>query len=50
MKVPYVKGLENTTETSWNIIRWLVKHGYSDGDIVKVIGGNAIKILGEIWY
>ena len=33
-KVPYVKGLENPTEASWNIIRWLVKHGYSNEDIV----------------
>ena len=41
-EVPYVKYLENPTESSWNIIRWLVKHNYSDEDIGKVIGGNAI--------
>lgn len=49
-EVPYVKGLENPTEASWNIVRWLVKHGYSDNDIAKVIGGNTIRVLREVWY
>ena len=48
-EVPYVKYLENPTESSWNIIRWLVKHNYSDEDIGKVIGGNAIRVLSEVW-
>jgi len=48
-EVPYVKGLENPSETSWNIIRWLVKHGYSDEDIGKVIGGNTLRVLREVW-
>ena len=48
-EVPFVKYLENPTESSWNIIRWLVKHGYSDEDIGKVIGGNAIRVLREVW-
>jgi len=49
-EVPYVKGAENPTETSWNTVRWLVKHGYSDEEIAKVIGGNTIRVLREIWY
>ncbi len=49
-EVPYVKGLENPTEASWNTVRWLVKHGYSDNDIAKVISGNTIRVLREIWY
>jgi len=49
-QVPYVKGLENPSEASWNTVRWLVKHGYSDGDIAKAIGGNTIRVLKEIWY
>ena len=49
-EVEYVRGLENPTEASWNIARWLVKHGYSDEDIAKVIGGNVIRVLREIWY
>lgn len=48
-EVPYVEYLENPTEASWNIIRWLVKHNYSDEDIAKVIGGNAIRVLQEVW-
>ena len=48
-EVPYVKYLENTTEASWNIVRWLVKHGYTEEEIGKVIGGNAIRVLREVW-
>ena len=48
-KVEYVAGLENPTEGSYNIVRWLVKHGYSDDDIAKVMGGNAMRLLGEVW-
>lgn len=47
--VEYVKGLENPTEGSKNILRWLVAHGYSDEDIQKVVGGNALRLLEEVW-
>jgi membrane dipeptidase len=47
--VEYVKGLENPTEGSKNIVRWLVKHGYSDDDIEKVMGRNAMRLLGQVW-
>lgn len=49
-KVEYVKGLENPAEASHNIVRWLVKHGYSDEDIAKVLGKNIIRVLKEVWY
>ncbi|HSG07976.1 MAG TPA: membrane dipeptidase [Longimicrobiales bacterium] len=48
-RVEYVKGLENPTEGSKNIVRWLVKHGYGDDDIRKVMGGNALRILSQVW-
>lgn len=48
-EVEYVEGLENPTEGSKNILRWLVKHGYSDEDIKKVMGANALRVMGEAW-
>lgn len=49
-EVEYVKGLENPTEGSYNIVRWMVKHNYSDEDIIKSMGGNAMRLLREVWY
>lgn len=48
-EVPYVKGLENPTEASINIVRWLVKQGYSDEEIAKVVGGNVMRVLRQVW-
>lgn len=48
-KVPYVRGLENPTEGSKNLVRWLVKKGYSDQDIAKVMGENILRVLREVW-
>jgi membrane dipeptidase len=48
-EVPYVKGIENPTEASHNILRWLVKHEYSDEEIAKVLGGNILRVLDEVW-
>ena len=45
-----MKGLENPTEASHNIVRWLVKHGYSDDEISKVVGTNALRVLNEVWH
>jgi membrane dipeptidase len=48
-EVAYVEGLENPTEGSHNIVRWLVKHGYSDADIEKVMGANALRVMTQAW-
>ena len=48
-RVKYVDGLENPTENFWNIAGWLVKNGFSDEEIVAVLGGNIMRALKEIW-
>ena len=48
-EVEYVKGIENPTEGSKNILRYLIKEGYSDEDIEKVMGGNVLRMLSEVW-
>jgi len=48
-QVEYVKGLENPGEVMPNVIRWLVKHGYSDKDIAQVAGLNVLRVLKETW-
>lgn len=45
----YVKGLENPTEAVYNVIRWMVKNGYSDEEIVKIAGKNALRVLELVW-
>lgn len=46
----YVKGMKNPTECLQNIARWMVKNGHSDQEIVKVIGGNALRLFKQVWY
>jgi membrane dipeptidase len=48
-EVEYVQGLENPSEVFPNVLRWLVKHDYSDEDIAKVVGLNALRVLGDTW-
>jgi membrane dipeptidase len=48
-EVPYVKGIENPAEVFPNVIRWLVAHGYSNDDIAKVCGLNALRVLEQTW-
>lgn len=44
----YVRGLENPNDFV-NIARWMIKNGYSDEEIKKIIGGNALKLLEKVW-
>ena len=48
-KVEWVDGIENPAEAFPNIVRWLVKHNYSDDDIAKVVGGNTMRVLEQVW-
>lgn len=47
LAAPYIFGLEAPDEWE-NIVRGLVKYGYSDSDIKKIIGGNALKIIEKV--
>jgi membrane dipeptidase len=49
-RVEWVEGLENPTECFHNLAACLVRDGFSDDDIVKVLGGNAMRALAEIWH
>jgi len=44
-----VDGIENPSEAFPNIARWLVKHNYTDADIGRVLGGNILRVLEEVW-
>jgi len=44
----YVRGVENPNEFV-NIARWMIKHGYSDEEMAKVMGKNALKLLERVW-
>ncbi len=48
-RVEYCAGMENPTENFHNIIGWLVKRGYSDDEIAKVTGANALRVYGQAW-
>lgn len=49
-EVEFVDGIENPAEEFPNIVRWLVKHNYSETDIRKVLGENIMRVLKEVWW
>lgn len=44
---PYMEGIENPSELI-NITRGLVSRGYSDQEIRKIIGGNALRLIKKV--
>ncbi|RYF61070.1 MAG: diguanylate cyclase [Comamonadaceae bacterium] len=48
-RVTHVDGMENPSENFRNIAGWLVEHGYSDSEILAVLGGNVLRLLNEVW-
>jgi membrane dipeptidase len=48
-QVEYVDGLENPAECFYNIVSWLVTHGYSDDEIAAVTGANVLRVLEQVW-
>ena len=49
-EVEFVDGIENPSEEFPNIVRWLVKHNYSDDDINKALGENVMRVLRDVWW
>jgi membrane dipeptidase len=48
-ELKYVRGMENPSECLQNVCRWMIKQGYSDQEIAKIIGGNGLKLLKKVW-
>lgn len=46
--VDFVDGMESSPDFQ-NIVRWLLKNGYSNNEIAKVVGGNVINVLKKVW-
>ncbi|TQM01899.1 dipeptidase [Pseudonocardia kunmingensis] len=44
----HVAGMENPAEAPRNAACWLVRHGWSDADIAKVLGVNAQRVLDAV--
>jgi membrane dipeptidase len=44
---PYLNGLESTADGK-NILRGLITRGYSDADVTKIVGGNALAYLQRV--
>jgi membrane dipeptidase len=44
----YVAGMENPAEVPRNAAGWLVRRGWTDEDIAKILGGNAERVLGAV--
>jgi len=48
-RLKYVRGMENPSECMQNVARWMIKNGYSDAEIAKIVGGNGLRLLREVW-
>ena len=48
-EIEFVDSVENPAEGTLNCARWLVKHGYSNEDIAKVLGENSMRVLRQVW-
>jgi len=44
----YVAGMENPAEAPRNAAGWLVRRGWTDDDIAKILGGNAERVLSTV--
>jgi membrane dipeptidase len=44
----HVDGMENPAEAPRNAASWMVRRGWTDADIAKVLGGNAQRLLAAV--
>lgn len=44
----HTQGLQSP-ETLYNITAGLVRRGYSDGDMRKILGGNFLRVFAQVW-
>jgi len=44
-----VKGLDNPTEAWHNFVRYLARESYSDEEVKKLLGGNTLRALENVW-
>jgi microsomal dipeptidase-like Zn-dependent dipeptidase len=49
LPAPYLDGLESPADGK-NLIRGLIQRGYSDADIKKIAGGNALAFFRRVMY
>ena len=47
-EVEFVDGIENPGQFS-NVARWLIKNGYSDVEVKKIMGENVLRVLHKVW-
>jgi len=47
--VEFVSGCENPAEATGNMLRWLLDRGYTAEETAKVAGGNALRVMREVW-
>lgn len=47
LEAPYMKGIESPAE-GFNYIRGMVRDGYSDAEIMKVMGDNAMRVFRRV--
>ena len=45
----YVRGMENPSECLQNVCRWMIKNGYNDTEIQKIIGLNGLNLVKKVW-
>jgi membrane dipeptidase len=48
-ELKYVRGMENPSECLQNVCRGMIKNGYSNTEIQKIIGQNSYELVKKVW-